>query len=150
LSLRLKLTLLYTGVLCLALALLASVLIFNAARILHREVDESISATAASVVKSTVIKKSPFLLQEIVLPDINVFATPDTYLQVVDTRGRVVSRSHNLGRQYLPLSEYTLESAVQGKSFYETDRPVFGPGAENWNCQGSTRRGNTSTPAPTT
>lgn len=118
LSLRLKLTLLYTGVLLLALALLASVLIFTATRILHREVDESISATAASVVKSTVI----FSLQEIVLPDINVFAAPDTYLQVVDTRGRVVSHSKNLGQQDLPLSEYTLESAMHNQIFYETVR----------------------------
>ena len=122
LALRLKLTLLYTGVLLLALALLATVLIFTATRILHREVDESISATAASVVKSTVIKQSPFSLQEIVLPDINVFAAPDTYLQVVDTRGRVVSHSKNLGQQYLPLSEYTLKSAMQNQKFYETVR----------------------------
>ena len=122
LSLRLKLTLLYTGVLCLALALLATVLILTAARILHREVNESIAATAASVVKSTIIKQSPFSLQEIVLPDINVFAAPDTYLQVVDNRGRVISRSKNLGQQYLPLSEYTLESAMHNQKFYETVR----------------------------
>ncbi len=122
LSLRLKLTLLYTGVLCLALALFALALIFTAGRTLHREVDESISATAASVVRSTVIRQSPFSLQEIVLPDINVFATPDTYLQVVNDRGRVIRRSNNLGRQDLPLSEYTLESAAQNQVFYETVR----------------------------
>jgi len=120
--LRLKLTLLYTGVLCLALAFFALAIIFTAGRILHREVDESISATAASVVRSAVIRQTPFSLQEIVLPDINVFATPDTYLQVVDTRGLAISRSDNLGRQYLPLSEYTLKSAAQNKAFYETVR----------------------------
>ncbi|MCL2336492.1 MAG: ATP-binding protein [Firmicutes bacterium] len=121
-SLRLKLTMLYTGVLCLALALFALAIIFTAGRILYRDVDAGISSTAASVVRSVAVRQSPFSLQEITLPNINVFATPDTYLQVVDSRGLTISRSDNLGRQYLPLSEDTLQAAGQNKAFYETVR----------------------------
>lgn len=118
--LRTKLTLLYTGVLGLALLILTSVLLLATSHTLYKEVDESIFAKAASVVKSIRVTGNPFSLREVVLPDVDVFAAPDTYLQIVDTRGQVVSRSGNLGEQYLPLGEYTLQNALQGDGFYET------------------------------
>ncbi|KAF1085425.1 Signal transduction histidine-protein kinase ArlS [Sporotomaculum syntrophicum] len=118
--LRTKLTLLYTGVLGLALLILTAVLLFATSHTLYKEVDEGIAARAASLVKSIRVTSSLFSLRELVLPDVDVFATPDTYLQVVDSRGNVVSRSSNLGGQYLPLGEYTLRRALQGESFYET------------------------------
>jgi signal transduction histidine kinase len=120
-SLRMRLTLLYTGVLSMILLILSSVLLLATSHILHREIDENIASRAASVIKSIRIEDSLFL-REVVLPDVDVFAAPDTYLQMVNARGRVVSRSNNLGRQYLPLSEYTLRSALQGQKFYETVR----------------------------
>ncbi|TYO96159.1 HAMP domain-containing sensor histidine kinase [Desulfallas thermosapovorans] len=118
--LRTKLTLLYTGVLGLALFILTTVLLLATSHTLYKEVDESIFAKAASLVKSIRVTGNPFSLREVVLPDVDVFAAPDTYLQIVDTRGRVVSRSGNLGGQYLPLGEYTLQNALQGEGFYET------------------------------
>lgn len=120
-SLRMRLTLLYTGVLIIVLLILSSVLLLATAHIVHREIDENIASKAVSVIKSIRIEDSLFL-RELVLPDVDVFATPDTYLQMVDARGRVVSRSSNLGRQYLPLSEYTLRAALQRQKFYETVR----------------------------
>jgi len=118
--LRTKLTLLYTGVLCLVLLLLTAVLLFATSHTLAKEVDEGIAAKAASLVKSIRVTGSFCSLREIVLPNVDVFSTPDTYLQVVDTRGRVVSRSNNLGGQYLPLGEYTLRLALDKEGFYET------------------------------
>ncbi len=118
--LRTKLTLLYTGVLGLALLILTVPLLFATSHTLYKEVDEGIAARAASLVKSIRVTGGLSSLREVVLPDVDVFATPDTYLQVVDTRGRVVSRSNNLGGQYLPLGEYTLQRALQGEGFYET------------------------------
>jgi two-component system, OmpR family, sensor kinase len=38
------------------------------------------------------------------VPDLDVFTAPDTYLEVLDTRGAVVARSGNLGTRVLPLS----------------------------------------------
>ncbi|WP_347491198.1 HAMP domain-containing sensor histidine kinase [Desulfoscipio sp. XC116] len=118
--LRTKLTLLYTGVLVLVLFILTTALLLATSHTLYREVDEGIAARAASLVKSIRVTGSPFSLLEVALPNVDVFATPDTYLQAVDTRGRVVSRSNNLGGQYLPLGEYTLKYALKGKGFYET------------------------------
>jgi signal transduction histidine kinase len=118
--LRTKLTLLYTGVLGLVLLILTTALLLATSHTLYKEVDESMAARAASLVKSIRVTGNPFALREVVLPDVDVFAAPDTYLQVVDARGRVVSRSNNLGGQYLPLGEYTLKYALQGESFYET------------------------------
>ncbi|SFR07156.1 ATP-binding protein [Desulfoscipio geothermicus] len=118
--LRMKLTLLYTGVLSLVLVVLTTVLYLATAHTLYKEVDEGIAARAASVIKSIRIEGAPLPLREIILPDVDVFASPDTYLQAVDVRGRVVARSDNLGGQYLPLGEYTLQSALRGDKFYET------------------------------
>ncbi|AGL01737.1 sensor histidine kinase [Desulfoscipio gibsoniae] len=118
--LRTKLTLLYTGVLVLVLLILTTALLLATSHTLYKEVDEGIAAKAASLVKSIRVTGNPFSLREVVLPDVDVFAAPDTYLQVVDARGRVVSRSNNLGGQYLPLGEYTLKNALQGEGFYET------------------------------
>jgi len=118
--LRTKLTLLYTGVLCLVLLLLTAVLLFATSHTLAKEVDEGIAAKAASLVKSIRVTGSLSSLREVVLPNVDVFSTPDTYLQVVDTRGRVISRSNNLGEQYLPLGEYTLRLALDKEGFYET------------------------------
>lgn len=117
--LRTKLTLLYTGVLGLVLLITTTVLFLVTSHTLYKEIDESIADRAASLVKSIRITGS-LSLREVVLPDVDVFAAPDTYLQVVDTRGRVISRSNNLGGQYLPLGEYTLNRALQGEGFYET------------------------------
>lgn len=100
--LRTKLTLLYTGVLVLVLFILTTALLLATSHTLYREVDEGIAARAASLVKSIRVTGSPFSLLEVALPNVDVFATPDTYLQAVDTRGRVVSRSNNLGDNICP------------------------------------------------
>lgn len=118
--LRVKLTLLYTGVLALVLVILTTALHLAVSHTLYKEVDEGIAARATSVFKSIRIEGGPFSLREVVLPDVDVFSTPDIYLQAVDIHGSVVARSKNLGSQYIPLSEYTLQSALRGEKFYET------------------------------
>lgn len=119
-SVRLRLTLLYTGVLALTLTVFAAIVYLNMARALYRETDQGIYTMAQSVVKSIKINNSPFPLREVLLPNIDVFSSPGTYLQVVDAEGRLVSHSGNLGMQVLPLSENTLDLALKGKGFYET------------------------------
>ncbi len=39
------------------------------------------------------------------VPDLDVFTAPDTYLELLDARGRVLARSGNLGTRILPLSQ---------------------------------------------
>jgi len=121
-SLRVKLILLYSGVLSLVLLIVTSIILFSTSHFIYKEIDQGIAAKASSVIKSIKIESSTLFQKEIELPDIDVFASPDTYLQIVDVRGRVLSKSSNLGKQYLPLSEFTLRSALGGSRFYETVR----------------------------
>ncbi len=118
-SVRLKLTLLYTGVLALTLTIFAGLVYVNMSRALYNEIDQSINTKALSVVKSI---KITYPLREIILPNVDVFSSPDTYLQVVDPEGRLAAHSRNLGGRLLPLSESTLRKALAGKGFYETVR----------------------------
>lgn len=119
-SVRLRLTLLYTGVLALTLSVFAAMVYLSMSRALYREIDQGIYTMSQSVVKSIKITSNPFPLREIILPNIDVFSSPGTYLQVVDTEGRLMAHSGNLGMQALPLSENTLRYALKGKGFYET------------------------------
>ncbi|MCL6612091.1 MAG: HAMP domain-containing protein [Peptococcaceae bacterium] len=121
-SVKLRLTLLFTGVLGLTLVIFGLLVYFTMYRALSLEVDRGISAMAASVVKSIKVSKSFFDLHQIILPDVDVFSSPGTYLQVVDTGGRLVARSGNLGPQSLPMSEDTLRTAAGGRGFFENVR----------------------------
>lgn len=118
-SVRLRLTLLYTGVLGLTLVIFGFFIYFTMGRTLSAEVDQSISNMAGSVVKSIKISRSSIDLRQIILPDVDVFSSPGTYLQVVDSGGRLVARSDNLGLKFLPLSEDTLRLAAAGRDFFE-------------------------------
>ncbi|KJS67206.1 MAG: hypothetical protein JL50_09160 [Peptococcaceae bacterium BICA1-7] len=116
-SLRLRLTILFTGILGLTLVIFSFVVYLIMSRTLYTEVDNSISAMASSVVRS--MKVSPFELDKVQIPNVDVFSSPGTYLQIVDARGKMVSRSANMGLQYLPMSEDTLGMAAAGREFYE-------------------------------
>lgn len=115
-SLRLRLTTLYTGVLCLTLVVFSFIVYLTLSRTLYAEVDQSISTMATSVVRSIKVSRD---LREVSLPDVDVFSSPGTYLQVVGPSGRYYSRSSNLGPQFLPMSEDTLRKAASGQEFIE-------------------------------
>ncbi|MGQ9558420.1 MAG: sensor histidine kinase [Desulfurispora sp.] len=120
-SVRLRLTLLYSLVLGLTLALFGLVVYFTMYRALSSEIDRNLYSRADTVTRQIRVSDSQlFSLQKIILPDVDVFATPGVYLQVVDNNGRLVAHSSNLGMQSLPLSEETLTLAREGKCFLET------------------------------
>lgn len=121
-SVKLRLTLLFTGVLGITLVIFGFIVYFTMYRNLSTEVDHSISTMAASVVKSIKISRTPFELKQVILPDVDVFSSPGTYLQVLDAGGRLFARSGNLGMQFLPMSEDTLRVAAAGRGFYENVR----------------------------
>lgn len=118
-SVRLKLTLLYTGVLGITLAIFGLIIYLTMGRAISSETDRSLSAAAASVVRSIKISRAPFDLRQVILPNVDVFSSPGTYLQVVDADGRLVAKSNNLGPQFLPLSQYTLPKSAAGREFFE-------------------------------
>ncbi|SMB99298.1 Signal transduction histidine kinase [Thermanaeromonas toyohensis ToBE] len=118
-TLRCRLTLWYTAVLAFTLLLLGGLVYALLSHYLAREVDYSLANKAQEVKRS--IKVSRFLRQQgIILPDVNVFSSPDTFLQVVDLEGEIVARSRNLGNQHLPVDGDTLAKISQGIAFFET------------------------------
>lgn len=120
-SVRKRLTVWYTLVLSLMLLLFGVVLYAYLGHNLNQEIDQGVTNQAAQVVRSIqVVGEFPLPLRQVVLPDVDVFATPDTYLQVVNNNGEVIARSGNLGSQLLPMSRDTLLYAVKGKAFFET------------------------------
>lgn len=54
------------------------------------------------------------------LPPINEFAFPGTYVQLVDSRGKVVVKSDNLGDQELPVNPSLMQMGFSGKVVIET------------------------------
>ncbi len=83
--------------------------------------DQNLAQTSREVIRSIRIVDSFFFpLQQAVLPDIDIFAAPNTFIQVVDKEGRLVARSASLSRNVLPIHQDTLRAVVTGKSVYET------------------------------
>jgi len=116
-SLRLKLTFLYSTVLALTMLIFGALVYYFMERNLNYEADSAVAGIAGEVIRSTKIVGS---LRQVVLPDVDVFATPNTYIQVVDRSGTVAAQSNNLGGQIMPLSEETLRRAAGGSDFFET------------------------------
>lgn len=122
-SLRSRLTLLYSTVLGTTLLLMALLLYVFMASNLMAGVDKEIAQQSREVLLSIrIVDRFPFPLEEVVLPDVDVFAAPDTYLQVVNTRGKIIARSQNLAGQSLPFSLRTITKGQDGKEFYQTFR----------------------------
>lgn len=122
-SIRLRLTLLYTTVLA------ASILVFGLAlyvlltRALDSEVDQETMSRAHEIASAIEVRSSsPTDQLAVTLPPTNGMA-PDTFVQVADARtGQVVARSPNLDDRQLPLSPATLTTARQGQPSFETLR----------------------------
>jgi len=120
-SARLRLTILYSGILAATLFIFGAVLYFYMAHTMVAEVDRTIGGKARKVVRSIrIVGGFPLPLQQVVLPDVDVFASPNTFLQAVDKEGKIVARSTNLGMQTLPVGEETLRQAAGRQSFFET------------------------------
>jgi len=120
-SVRLKLTLWYSGVLAMTLLVFALGLYFVLGRNLRAGVDSDLLSKANEVVRSIqVVGGFPDPVEHILLPNVNVFAAPDTYLQAETLSGQVVAHSANLGQEVLPLSRTALAAVAAGKSIWET------------------------------
>lgn len=119
-TIRLKLTLWYSAVVSLTLIAFSFILYTFLSYSMVQEIDRELTGRAVGVTRSIkVVGANWFRQQQIVLPDVDVFGYPNTYLQVVDLYGRLVAKSSNLSHQSLPLSEDTLKRGATGQSFYE-------------------------------
>lgn len=120
-TLRWRLTLLVTVTLTLAFLVLGGLVYLLMGRYLTGAVDRSLAFRARDVVASIEVRSNFLRQQRITLPDVNVFAAPDIFLQVVDTEGFIVTRSYNLGRQTLPVGPQALNRVHQDAAFFTNE-----------------------------
>ncbi len=112
---RWRLTIWYTAVLLVVLLLIGSSVYLVLEYSLTAEIERNLENKAEEVIKSTkVVGSLPFFLRQVVLPDVEVFAAPDIYLQVITREGEAAVRSNNLGQYKLPVPEEALEEILQG------------------------------------
>jgi len=123
-SVRLKLTIWYSAVLALTLLVFALTLNFVLTRNLRAGVDSDLVAKAGEVIRSIkVVPGFPEPVERVILPNVDAFAAPNTYLQAETLSGQVVARSANLGSQLLPMTKKALAAAAAGKSVLESVGP---------------------------
>ncbi|MBE3549877.1 MAG: HAMP domain-containing histidine kinase [Brockia lithotrophica] len=119
LSFRHRLALALTAVLLALYAVVASVLYLGFAAHEWSRLDASLARTAVEIARSARVTESLLLpYQAILLPDVDVFSFPNTFIEVVRPDGRIVARSLNLGDAVLPPPP---EGAL-GEERYYTER----------------------------
>ncbi len=120
-SIRLRLALWYTAVLGVTLVVFSLLLYYLMAQHLIGELDEAISTRARHIVSTIrVDEQAPPTLDHVELPPIDAFESPGIYVQVVQTDGKVVARSDNLGGQALPENDQAISAAWAGQGVYYT------------------------------
>lgn len=118
LSLRLRLTLFYTVILCLALTVFGVFLSLTLARTLYGGVDRSIADRARQVNNSVWLSNWPSSKQRIEVPRPDVFAEAGLFVQVSGLDGEILAVSDNLGAERLPIeTQANGSSAANGPSY---------------------------------
>jgi len=112
-SIRLRLTLLYSGILALTLLALGVVLMVSVSQINLRTLEDNLREDAKRLIYSR-----EFRLDR---PgyDARRIAVPDTYIQTIDATGAIIARTTNLGDFQLPIDEDDLQTAANGEAWTE-------------------------------
>lgn len=113
-SIRLRLTLLYSSILALTLIGLSAALYFTVARALMMVAQDRLADEAQRLVNSR-----SFGLYHIEMK-YGHFNDPQTYAQTIHFDGQVADRTTNLGDYVLPLSEAGHRACEQGQTWSET------------------------------
>jgi len=127
-SIRLRLTIWYVGLLA-GLLIAFDVLVYSVLSFgLYAEAERNVQSRAQVVTSFIHEQNDPlFLLLSgmVTLPPIDVFSSPDVYVQIVWPDGTIVSRSDNLGEQQLPFTQANIARVLKG----ETSQEVITVGA---------------------
>ncbi len=110
-SIRLRLTLLYSGILALTLIVLGVVLMVSVTQADLRTVETTLHEDAERTISSRGFRLDGFGY------DPRRIAEPDTYMQTVDSTGAVLARTANLGSFQLPLDANDLSTASNGQAW---------------------------------
>lgn len=119
-SLRLRLTLLYSIILALTLIVFSGVLYLTVSRVTVAVVQTALQEQAKRLVSSGKLH-----LDNIEYPA-HKFVPRETYVQTRYFNGTIIDKTSNLGSQALPLSERGLQMCRAGRSWTETVSTVDG------------------------
>jgi two-component system OmpR family sensor kinase len=117
-SIRWRLTLWFTLILCAILILSGTVFYLLLQRHLVNQIDGDLRVYSARVHGTLHSDQVPqpldFRVIHSSLPPIDEFASPGMYLQIVDSSGYVVVKSNNLGEQELPVDPSLVNRGFDG------------------------------------
>jgi two-component system, OmpR family, sensor kinase len=113
-SIRLRLTLLYSGILALTLIAFGVALYFTVSRVTLAVVEETLASEAQRVVSA------PEFKLDYIHYKAGRFSDPPIYVQTVGLDGQVVARTSNLGDYVLPLSPAGWTNCRKGDAWTET------------------------------
>lgn len=117
-SIRLRLTLWYIGLLAVVLGAFSVLLYSVTALSLNAELDRDLDSRRDQVEANSFV-----LLGSINIPPIDAFSASGVFVQVLSLDGRVLGRSENLGAQTLPHESDVMAAARKGQSLYSTFSP---------------------------
>ncbi len=112
-SIRLRLTLLYSGILALTLLALGLTVYWIQARTTLRVLEDAMADEARRLLAS------PQFRPEAIDSPARKLAAPETYVQTRGLDGRILDRTANLGDAALPLSPEGLAAIQQGRAWME-------------------------------
>jgi len=122
-SIRLRLTLWYVGLLTVILIAFGLILYSVLARNLVADVDRTLQAQATQVITRVEAENDP--LQAlwfglVTIPSADAFATSGIYVEIMAADGRVVTQSANLGARHIPVSQAVFDRALRGYAIFHT------------------------------
>jgi two-component system, OmpR family, sensor kinase len=112
-SIRLRLTLLYSAILALTLVALGVILIVGVSQANLRTLQDALHDEASRLIYSRGFQLDRFGF------DGRRLAEPDIYVQTIDPTGAIVARTTNLGSFQLPVDEDDLQTAANGEAWTE-------------------------------
>lgn len=122
-SIRVRLTIWYTGVLGATLILFGLGLYSLLHQILYEQVVDELQARAEQITSYIQTRSNPLRLlisRQVELPPVDVFSTSDIFVQILDKNGEVVARSANLGTRFMPVQQSSFEENLLGHAVIYT------------------------------
>ncbi len=113
-SIRLRLTLWNIAFLASALIAFSIATYFLLARLALQGVDEALQQRAENVSETVRIGR----IGQILLPPAEAFAWDDTYVQILQPNGQIITRSDNLRNRQLPIDDSMLLDNLRGQARY--------------------------------
>ena len=127
-TLRLRLTILYTALLGVSLLVFSAILYIVLQNSLVQELDRALISGANEVQQRLESNVSERTLAGISLllvdpSPIREFATPGIYVQILDQTGRIAARSANLSSESLPINPDLVQATLAGETSLTNTSP---------------------------